>query len=391
VRTVSLASALERAASALPEHADAIRPANGDPERLLQILQPEAAQEVLAWLLGNAAEAGEELALAWAELNVGADLVAALEPGTLPKPGRKALRRAFHRLRSRGVTLPERHAEPSVARLPRLEDDLGGAFLSLPDPSGAQLAVRVDPNPSGGARIFHGALDWDRGLLDFRVYEVNRSQARKLLRDLGEAGGEGFAPVSPAAWLEVLNRASEAQPDDRPLPAAFTEWRTRLGSQTAGGLLPGDEVTRAVTVEESADRVRRVAEWVSEGRIGPWPPPLAELEAFGRRLRETLESKILIDENQRRRQLDVLIGDFADEHFAGHRGEAVARRLENMAYVFWRRKNLEDSGACIAGSRAFRELAPKLNPIARALLGKSLDPVLRAWQREEQDSLLVRP
>ena len=391
---MSLASALEQAATALPDRADSIRPANGDPERLLEGLEPDAAREVLGWLLEHDAAAGEELALAWAELDAGAELVAALDPDALPKPGRKGLRRALHRIRSRGVSLPERPTQPSVARLPQREDDLGGAFLSLPDPSGAQLAVRVDRNPSGGARIFHGAFDWARGLLDFRVYEVNRSQARKLLRDLAAAGAEGFAPVSPRMWFEVLKELGESQPNDRPLPTAFREWRSRLaadGEDTEGGGLPGERVRAAVSVAGPAAAARRVAEWVAEGRIGPWAPPAAELEGFGRRVRETLESKIVVDEGQRRRQLDALIGEFADEWFAGSRGEAVARRLETMAYVFWKREKLEDSEACIAGSEVFRDSAPRDNPIARALLGKSLDPILRAWRREDQDSLLVRP
>jgi len=48
---VSLADALERAASALPDAADAIRDANGDADRVLEALPPQAAAEVLAWLL----------------------------------------------------------------------------------------------------------------------------------------------------------------------------------------------------------------------------------------------------------------------------------------------------------------------------------------------------
>ena len=43
---MSLAGALEQAASALPDAADAIRPANGDPVRLLELLDPETAARV---------------------------------------------------------------------------------------------------------------------------------------------------------------------------------------------------------------------------------------------------------------------------------------------------------------------------------------------------------
>jgi len=62
---VSLAAALERAAEALTADADAIRPANGDPDRLLRDLEPAAAVRLLDWLLREAPDAGEELVEAW--------------------------------------------------------------------------------------------------------------------------------------------------------------------------------------------------------------------------------------------------------------------------------------------------------------------------------------
>ena len=64
---VGLPEALERAASALPADADAIRPANGDPFQLLELLSGEAPGRVLAWLLEHESAAGVELAFAWAD------------------------------------------------------------------------------------------------------------------------------------------------------------------------------------------------------------------------------------------------------------------------------------------------------------------------------------
>src|SRR5499426_1562760 len=63
---IGLPEALERAASALPRAADAIRPANGDPGQLARGLAPADATAVLAWLLEHEPSAGMELALAWA-------------------------------------------------------------------------------------------------------------------------------------------------------------------------------------------------------------------------------------------------------------------------------------------------------------------------------------
>ena len=68
---MSLPDALERAAAALAQHADAVRDANGDPDGLLETLPPAGAAEVLQWLLAHESESGEELALAWSEQEAG--------------------------------------------------------------------------------------------------------------------------------------------------------------------------------------------------------------------------------------------------------------------------------------------------------------------------------
>ena len=46
---MSLAESLERAAVEMPEDADAIRPANGDPSRLLEVLEPEAPNSYVSF------------------------------------------------------------------------------------------------------------------------------------------------------------------------------------------------------------------------------------------------------------------------------------------------------------------------------------------------------
>ncbi len=62
---MSLPEALEAAASALRGDADAIRPANGDPVRLLSSLGPGAAARVLAWVLVHRLDDGGVDSITW--------------------------------------------------------------------------------------------------------------------------------------------------------------------------------------------------------------------------------------------------------------------------------------------------------------------------------------
>jgi hypothetical protein len=390
---VSLADALERAAAALPGLADEIRPANGDPQRLLGGLTAETAAEVLGWLLVSDVAAGEELALAWADdpRLEAAQAIGALDPDSLPKAAGKVLRKARHRLRSRGVDLAVEPPAPVVARLPRLEDELSAALISAPDPSGAQLAVLVEAAPSGGARVYQGAVDLERGILEFQVFETNRSQARRLVRELRETERLEALDVPREALAALLARAAEAQSGDRPLPSAFSEWRPRVARAPAGTATPGEVARAELPTEVEPTRLRQAAEWVAAGELGPWPPPLDELRALGEKVQRVAASRLVLDDRQRRSQVEGVIGDACEERYAGARGERTAARLEECAYARFRGGREEEARACLAAARAFRERSPRDNPVARALLGRALEPVLEVLREEASSSLVVKP
>ena len=141
---MSLAAALERAAGALPAEADVIRPANGDPQRVLAGLSTAAAARVLSFLLADDPEAADELLDAWFELEGGAEAVLAVDESALPKPGRKLLRRALHQLKSQGMKIAEPAPAPTVAHLPKVADELTAAAVTAPDPLGACIAYLVE-------------------------------------------------------------------------------------------------------------------------------------------------------------------------------------------------------------------------------------------------------
>jgi hypothetical protein len=388
---VSLAGALEGAAAALPRLADAIRPANGDPARVLSALEPGGAARLLAWLLEHDPEAGGELALAWADLEGGAAPIQGVDEASLGKEGRKALRRALHRLRSRGIEVAETPPAAHVATLPDLSDVLAAALVSPPDPSGAQLVVVVEPGPSGGARIFQGAIDLERGVLEFHVLSGNRSQARRLVRDLEANPRLGALPAPREALAALLARAADAQPADRALPSAFEDWRSRVARPPEGARTPGELAREALDSPLDRSSVRAVAERVTAGDLGPWPPPLEELRGLGEKVRQTAESPLLVDDGQRRSQVEQVIGDAVEGRYAGPAAERTAQRLEECAYAAWRRDRTDDARALLSAARAFREWAPRDNPAARALLERVLGPMLEALRSERSSSLLVRP
>lgn len=379
---MSLADALERAASALPEAADAIRDANGDADRVLGALSPQAAAGVLAWLLGEDAEAAAELADAWSLNDAAGPVLDALDEAALGKPARKLLRRMRHRLRSRGVTLTETSPEPRVARPPGGgEEPLEAALISPYDPTGARMVTLVEANPSGGARIFQVITDARRGILECRVYGTSRGKARRFARELATRERFGGVEAPPAAVRAWLGRCSERQAADRSLPREFAEWRSQL---TGDGATPGALAREALGGEGSA---RAAVERIRERSIGPWLPAGEALREAAEKLQELEKGKIIVSGEQKRAQAEEILDGAIDSIFDEDEAARVAEWLDETAYLLWKQDREEDARACLAAG-CDRE-------VRRAILEVALEPVLARLreevQEQEADSLVVKP
>jgi hypothetical protein len=391
---VSLSDALEAAASALPGDADVIRPANGDPVRLLSCLDPGAAARVLGWLLVHRPDEGAELAGAWVSEPASEEILLALDEGSLPKSGRKVLRRVRHRLRSRGVEGVEKTPEPMVSSLPPIADEISGGYVSPFDPGGTRIAYLLEANPSGGARLFEVVIDDRVGVIDCHVYSSGRSKVRQFLREV--TGREHFAAVEapPASVRALVSRAAAIQAADRSPPQGFSEWKAHLTDVQEDTPTPGVLVRQALGDDPAAPDLRPAVELVKQGRVGPWPPSQDALKGLAERLGDTISSPLIVSGATRREQIDTAIREFLEEAYTEAGAACEAHRFREAGYVFWKRGDEEAARACLAAAVAFESSPIGENPVARAMVEVPLAPVFEKIDQEEdeaKDSLLVRP
>ncbi len=393
---LALPDALERAAGALRALADRIRPANGDPDSLLASLEPEAAAQVVSWLLQNQPEAGAELAEAWAEdAERGGEALRRVGAEGLGKAARKALRRAQHRLRSRGVEVPEPGPAPLVAKLPPLQDRLEAALLSALDPRGARVVFLVEPHPSGGARLFELGVDDERGVLSLEVYSAGRSRVRRFVREATQRSDAPALEAPPASVRALVARIAAGQPPDRALPRGFAEWRASLAVAPEGTPTPGELARAALGDDGGPAAVARVAERVRRGELGPWPPAVRALRDLAERIVEIGKGRIIVSGARRREQIEQALEEALGDLFGEGARAIAARRLEESAYLAWQADREAEARDCLAAARAFREESAAGNPVARAMLEMALAPVRSGLEQElaeeEASSLVVKP
>jgi len=395
---IGLPEALERAASALPRDADAIRPANGDPFALLDLLDSDAAVRVLEWLLVNEPSAGAELADEWAD--AGGDAakpLLAIAPEGLPKTARKALKRAHHRMRSRGETIPEPKKSTVVAKLPDVKDEIAAALVSVVDARGTRVAYLIDAHPMGGARLMVAALNESLGVVEFDVFNSGRSKIKQFIRD-ATSRKEYPAVSAPIESVQALIvRIAGYQPGDRPFPRSFSEWRARL-RPAEGTRTPGELARAELSEPEDADAaVARIAALVRDGKLGPWPTASEVLQPIAESLNDASEGVVIVSPSAREEQVDVALEQAIDTVFDEAFSLRTAERFEESAYFCWQLGQTDDASACLAAATAFRNRDERARPIGRAMLEVILAPVLKAAgepskeQEGDSDSLLVTP
>jgi hypothetical protein len=385
---MSLPESLERAATELPDLADAIRPANGDPHRLLDELPPEAAARLLAWMLDQAASDAEALVEAWEERDEGVAILLGTSGEGLSKAGRKLLRRAHHRLRSRGLEVATASAPaPAAARrsVAASADRWQAGYVSAPDFRGARMGYLVDSHPSSGARLFEIRFDEGRGLLDFKVYNAGRSKVRGFLKSLAESSGRRLFEVDRDALRALIWRSARAQALDRPLPTAFVEWRSRLfPDELEKQATPGELARRAIPAAERVASRDAVAARIREGRLGPWPPTSAWVGDWMERGRAAVEG---LEGEARGAAIDVWISELSEALSADTDQALIARHLEELAWVEGESGAAAEAAALLAVAAALPEDADTVAAIGRARVESLFEPFLASLRVVEADAL----
>jgi hypothetical protein len=356
----------------------------------LAALEPADRVAVLTWLLSHEPDAGAELASAWCDEESGLQALFGVEEAALAKAGRKALRRVLHGLRARGIAPPPPPPRRVVATLPRVEEAIEAAFFSPIDPSGARVAYLVESAAGAGTHIFEMVLDEERGVVEFSAYTATRGEARRFVRTALSRQGSPTIEVAADSLRALVARIAAGQPSDRAFPRAFAEWRSRVTSHAADARTPG-ELAREGLRELSHDTGKRAAELVVSGELGPWPAPPPVLRKAAEALQEAMKSRLIVSGAQRRDRTEAALKEAIALIFDPARTERTAARLEETAYILWKRGKEDDARSCLAAARGLRESSAADQPVARALVETTLGPVLEKLREEEQSSLIVKP
>ena len=292
-----------------------------------------------------------------------------------PKALQKTIRKALHRLKSRGVIFSDNQTPRQVV--------LGGAasrlercLASFIDGSGDRMILMIRTRPAGGYQGAYLVLNYGTGIRFAKALQMSRRELPELLESV-----QAQAPLidlTPAhcqrqiALVQQMNLATRT-----PVPEEFFMLRDLIGEPDtmpeAGAIyeaLSPDELDMARAQNDHAEDLLELPE------LGGWTLPESVVQAYADALAEIDDSKIVVSEAMQRERIDRVF-ESAMQDVLGEESRAIMRlRLEEMAHYFLQtERRLEAMWALGAAESLFDDNPDRLrlNPFAGALLERSLE------------------
>ncbi len=297
------------------------------------------------------------------------DLVAAVAAREEKELAKEA-KRQLHRLKLRGVTIPE--APPPAPALAPPAEPPPAAYGSIADGRG-ERAVWLPRNvPGRGLEVAQAVCSDQRGLVELHLGLVGRKEWRAFVKGLLERGAA--MGVVEIAWGEALGRITSARGlngrSGQRVPDGADQWLGQLGpppplADPALALPPLDAETERAALAASAalHDLPLLRGWLGE------EPFLREVAA---RLDELEKPPLELDATRRRERQRAVVQEAVDRYYTPERRARLASRLVEVAAWFARTGDADHSAQAAAAARALLAGTPPGQvPFASRLVEKA--------------------
>ena len=305
------------------------------------------------------------------------------------RPRRDLARKALHRLRQRGVEVPEaRRAGPSAGDRVRMAaaqtEDVPTSRVTAPDGTGTAVVWLVRPGGRGGGlRVAQVVVSEKEGVEEIAIHRPSRSEWRRMWMDMGAESDVILAELPAwevAAWLRP---ALNDDPASRQARQLVTELREMVASLPDPGDTP-PPVYAALGEDVDDGEADGGEDMLDIVPLSTWIPDVPAMEGLLADLEEAEEGVIELTDQQKAERTDRLV----DKHVNGWATAAVQarlrRRIEQTARVFAARGEEASARRLLAGVRAMaRAETPSATPWIRALVSKWLAPAGAAALADE--------
>jgi hypothetical protein len=313
------------------------------------------------------------------------------------KKVRKAIKRSIYRLRSRGIDVEEVPHEKEKSILRPIHTESPEGYASGLDLMGQRLLLLAIPHKGRGWTVMDGVISDTKGLMDFSGKEMTRKGFRSFFEEIREKSPFPLVGMEPSYVGFLFSQFYRLSLEKKgTLPQDYSRLKNEIEGVKKDyekpliySFLQADEMARDEPI------LQRGGELLKADVIQTWMVEEGQIRPYANEIQEAEESKIVLNQTQKEARFQRIYQKALMEIFGEERRSLYQRRLEEMAYIFFKLDKIEEAKISLATAidleKPIHPIQP--NPFLFQLVIKSIFALLQeAYEKKtEEPSLIVKP
>jgi hypothetical protein len=302
------------------------------------------------------------------------DLLSGIRKAFPEKTVQKAVRKTFFRLRQRGISGPESEPEETPA-FAAVQKEEPSAYVGPIDGAGNRPLLIAIPRGASGVDLAMGLVDDEHGIREFAYSRYSRKRMKELkdiffskVPHMVATTLSHAATVLEFAYQNGEGKTSDPDGEYLRLRPWLLENIELLDRPAVADLIPLHSVTADMMTPSQLDRL------FQHELMNSWTLDPEKLEPLSEEVMRAQESPIFISEAQRREHMNKIKEESITKLFGEKERLIFRRRLEEMAFVFFKIGEEALARLSLAAALSIEEKASllKVNPFLNILVDRSL-------------------
>jgi len=306
-------------------------------------------------------------------------LLVALKAGFKDKQVQKEIKRALFKLRHSGIPVEDflirESAPPPILKPPQQAEPAAyvGPILNM---SGSRAVLITHEREIKGRHMAMGLVSDGQGIHEFLYGIFSKKRSNEMKDNLSEKTGplvetslSHAATILENAYQIHLKNHPDVPPDYLELRPWMLEVAPLLDRPVIYNHIFEDQVERNILTDSQMEKL------FQHKLMGVWQIHFDRLKPFVEELMNADHSPIVLTEDQKSDQARRIKEKCMAELFPASECTLVKRRLEEMAFVFFKLEEKDFDRLCLAAAQSIepQNSVPQKNSVIEFLLKRSLD------------------
>lgn len=305
------------------------------------------------------------------------------------RPVQKGIKRTLYLLKQKGMDPPaptEEKGEGAGRGILKAMDSVQvSGYLSEFDPGRNRMLAMLIPKVPKGKLFVFALIDPDGSLGSLTALEVSKKGAKEILGELEEHSGHSFLEADPGqvAFLlkEAHGRKSILSPEDEGIYVAIINLLSGLTTinpvPIIRSLFPPDPAVSEVPLDlERITSIPEVSYYLPAGEV---------IEPYQRAIQEVQEGILILSQAQKREQVHEIVLRASREIFKGQGRTGLVRYLEEAAYLYYLKGQLEEAKALFSATHFLNNQGEKTENDENPLLTRLVETALLGEESLENE------